>query len=94
MPDPHEYPKLEVLAEQLAGDIRERQLVPHNVGLAVFLFHPQLLGQGGGLAYVSNAKREDMIATIVDWLGRQIDDGHGKELQAAFDRLAQRRRGE
>jgi len=42
--------------------------VDEPIGFAVFLFD---FGETGSLAYVSNAKREDMIAAVKEWLALQ-----------------------
>ncbi len=41
------------------------QAMPKNVGFALLMFD---FGDAGNLAYVSNAKREDMIRAVEEWL--------------------------
>lgn len=66
--DPHEYPGLESAMRQVGNKIKEG--LPPDVGFALFTFH---LGEGGGLSYMSNAKREDMISVVKEWLELQED---------------------
>src|SRR5262249_43268608 len=42
-----------------------RELPPHQQGFALFLFD---FGPKGNIAYASNARREDMIVAIREWL--------------------------
>jgi hypothetical protein len=63
MPKPlHE---LESDARALAAAIAEA--IP-GTGFALFLFD---FGAGGNTTYISNAKREDMIENVKEWLERQ-----------------------
>jgi hypothetical protein len=64
--DPHEYPGLETLAAQVSNRIAAA--LPPDVGFALFTFH---WGKDGGISYTSNAKREDMVAAIREWLDAQ-----------------------
>lgn len=42
--------------------------MPDGIGFAFFMFD---FGAGGNLAYVSNAKRDDMADVLHEWLGKQ-----------------------
>lgn len=59
--------KLESIARQI-GDLL-RRAVPKGVGFAVFIF--DFGGPGEWLTYLSNAKREDMINVIEEWLEKE-----------------------
>lgn len=64
--DPHEYPGLEAVMRQVGDLIAEA--LPPDVGCALFTFH---FGEGGGISYMSNSDRSDMIAAIREWLSMQ-----------------------
>jgi hypothetical protein len=42
-------------------------MLPPGIGVALFLFD---FGDTGGLAYVSNAQRDDMVRVIEEWLAK------------------------
>lgn len=54
---------LETEMRRVAELVRDE--LPDGLGFALFLFP---LGTKGNVAYMSNGRREDMIATIKDWL--------------------------
>jgi hypothetical protein len=58
-------PALEKASRDVMGYLLH--VLGKNVGLAVFVFE---FGTGKNLAYVSNAKRADMIAGVKEWLAR------------------------
>ncbi len=64
--------KLEVAAQMVARAIDETlpRLIgtADRVGFAVFVFD---FGDGGNLAYCSNADRTTMISAVKEWLARQ-----------------------
>jgi len=39
-----------------------------RIGITLFVFE---FGDRGNLAYISNATREDMVATVKEWLARE-----------------------
>ena len=45
-----------------------QDVVPEGVGFAIFLFD---FGEAGNTAYVSTAKREDMVKLLKEWLAMQ-----------------------
>lgn len=49
------------------GDVLKAQ-TPKGMGFAFFLFD---FGEKGGLYYVSNAQREDMIKTMEEWIAKE-----------------------
>ena len=57
---------VEAQAAELAGVIQSA--LPKGLGFALFVFN---FGDGGHLAYMSNAQREDMIKAVKEWLARQ-----------------------
>ena len=56
-------------ARALADAIRDA--LPDDVGFTLFLFHYGLPSKGHFLSYISTAPREDMVATIKDWIAHQ-----------------------
>lgn len=56
---------LEKQTREIANVVKER--LPAGVGFALFLFD---YGAEGNTAYVSTAKRDDMIRLIEEWLAR------------------------
>jgi hypothetical protein len=58
--------KLEERSRAVARRITEA--LPTGAGFALFVFD---FGAKGNLAYVSNAKRDDMIAAVKEWLAKQ-----------------------
>lgn len=68
------YPELESQARELALTIKAG--LPPGVGFTVFLFD---VGDGGGIAYMSSARRDDMIATLKEFIayaeGRKVEEG-------------------
>lgn len=56
---------MERQCRELADGLKAK--VPAGVGFALFLFD---FGADGNTAYVSTAKREDMIALVREWLER------------------------
>lgn len=54
-----------------------------RVGFALFLF---TFGEGGWMTYVANAKREDMIASVLEFVGRQEVQ---PEVQAIEERIVE-----
>ncbi|HKP08321.1 MAG TPA: hypothetical protein VJU58_13795 [Microbacterium sp.] len=65
MPMPYARSELERVARDMIG-YAMHELGP-EVGLTLFVFE---FGDTGNLAYVSNAQRADMIASIKQWLAR------------------------
>lgn len=47
-------------------------VTPPHTGIAVFLFD---FGEGGGLAYISNGKREDCVKMLREWLAKTDPQG-------------------
>jgi hypothetical protein len=60
--DPHEFPGLEVLMHQIGDKIAAA--LPPDVGFAFFTFHYD----EGGVAYMSNGKREDIVKLLQEWI--------------------------
>jgi hypothetical protein len=69
-PHPHEAPGLEAMMRRASEAVKKE--LPPDVGFAVFVFHS---GEGGYLAYGSNAEREDMVKTIGEWFLTQFPSG-------------------
>lgn len=53
------------LEEGIAAVIR---LFPPRTGVCVFVFD---FGKGGGLGYISNSERADMIAALKEWIHKE-----------------------
>lgn len=65
----HTREELETMARAIAISI-DRATEP-GVGFMLFLYD---FGEPGGhLAYISNAKREDMVRAMNEWIARQTD---------------------
>lgn len=61
---PDELPvKLRAAIEKIAADF------PNDTGIALFVFDRG--AAPGGMAYIANVKREDMIAALVEFIQRQ-----------------------
>lgn len=57
------------LARRLRKAIaRVEKEMPARTGVTLFVFD---FGEGGGLGYISNAQRADMIATVKEWIAKQ-----------------------
>lgn len=57
--------ELETFARGLVEALTEA--LPEGIGFALLLFH---FGEGGNLAWISNAQREDMIRALREQLAR------------------------
>lgn len=61
----------EVLAKRLRRAIREAQkALPPGTGITMFIFDFIEEGKKGGVAYISNARREDMVKMVQEWLSK------------------------
>lgn len=49
-------------------ELELHRMFGRKVGCTLFLFD---FGDGGNIAYISNAEREGMIGTVREWLARQ-----------------------
>ena len=58
----------ERLKAALAAAQRE---LPPGTGLTLFAFD---FGEGGALSYISNARRDDMVRTVGEWLLQQLKE--------------------
>lgn len=58
---------LEKQTRELAELLKDK--VPAGVGFALFLFD---FGAAGNTAYVSTAKRDDMMNLLTEWMERQM----------------------
>lgn len=67
--EPHEFPDLEAGQRKVMDMIKP--LVPAGVGVTVFFSE---FGRGGGFAYASTCNREDMLAALFEFIGRQDKD--------------------
>ncbi len=65
----------EVLAK-IGHDLRHLQ--PAGLGFALLVFD---LGEGGNLAYVSNARREDMVRAMLEFCQKAL----GGDLRSVFE---------
>lgn len=59
-----------VRIEEACKEIGESlaEAMPSTIGFALLMFD---FGEKGSLAYCSNAMREDVVAMLHEWLGRQ-----------------------
>lgn len=69
----YEHPVGGLAADKLGERMRAaidaaRRELPPGVGVTLFAFD---FGGGGGLAYISNAQRDDMVIAVREWLATQ-----------------------
>jgi hypothetical protein len=84
--DPHEFPEFEKGMRAVGKTVGD--MLPPGVGFALFLF--EFGGPGKPMTYIANSQREDMVTSVLEWVGWQ-----DKEIVAsALARLAlQREKG-
>lgn len=67
----HDSPAHENAAGELIRELNERvtaQFKGRPMGIGLFVFD---MGEGGYMGWASNCLREDMAASLVEWLGTQ-----------------------
>jgi hypothetical protein len=86
-------PTTETLVHEIGATIKS--VLPEGVGFALLFFS---LGAGGTMAYCSNAKREDMIAALLELVAQLESHANRREIIAALkdtvEALEQRQKDE
>ncbi len=61
-------PEVKASGEHLAEVISD--MIPPSHGFALLIFD---MGEGGHISYISNARREDMLEAMAEFIGKHAD---------------------